>query len=73
MGPAEKQGRRVDGVGYQEDEDGVRKERNKNQCDSITPLGVFQCPSADGTVPESPLGLKGPGVTQHELKMRTDD
>lgn len=33
----------------------------KNQCDSMTPLGVFSVSlCADGMVPETPLGQKGP-------------
>lgn len=33
----------------------------KNQCDSMTPLGVFSVSlCADGMVPETPLGQKDP-------------
>lgn len=37
------------------------KSVRKNQCDSMTPLGVFSVSlCADGMVPETPLGQKPP-------------
>lgn len=66
MGSTEEQGgeREREEIGPEEGRLDIRRGENsvrKNQCDSVTPLGVFSVSlCADGMVPETPLGQKDP-------------
>lgn len=66
MGLTEEQGgeREREEMGPEEERLNIRTSENsvrKNQCDSMTPLGVFSVSlCADGMVPETPLGQKDP-------------
>lgn len=66
MGLTEEQGGEREGeeMGPEEERLDIRPGENsvrKNQCYSMTPLGVFSVSlCADGMVPETPLGQKDP-------------
>lgn len=60
----EEQGGEGEEMGPEEERLDIRRGENsirKNQCDSMTPLGVFSVSlCTDGMVPETPLGQKAP-------------
>lgn len=63
MGSTEKRGGEGEEMEPEEERLDIKHGENsirKNQCDSMTPLGMFSLPCTDGMVPETPLGQKAP-------------